>query len=100
MLFRSDLIVSIGFHHLEPANAVREYERRGVIVYERVTTSLFSKRMLESFGLSGAVRVSPLHCHCVDDIDKFLKVSAELSILNNRLAATSIDDAKTRRDHT
>jgi selenocysteine lyase/cysteine desulfurase len=94
-LAKRDLIVSIGFRHLDPASAVREYERRGVIVYERVTTSLYSRRMLESFGLSGAVRVSPLHCHRADDIDKFLKASAELSTLNNRLAATSIDDAAT-----
>jgi cysteine desulfurase / selenocysteine lyase len=80
-LTRRDLIVSIGFDRLEPAEAVKEYERRGVIVYERVTSSLFSKRMLESFGLSGAVRVSPLHCHTGDDIDRFLRASAELSAI-------------------
>ena len=80
-LTKRDLIVAIGFDHLDPARAVREYERRGVVVYERVTTSLYSKRMLESFGLSGAVRVSPLHCHRAEDIDKFLLVSAEVSAL-------------------
>lgn len=80
-LTKRDLIVAIGFDHLEPAQAVREYERRGVVVYERVTTSLYSKRMLESFGLSGVVRVSPLHCHRAEDIDKFLLVSAEVSAL-------------------
>ncbi|CAE6850713.1 MULTISPECIES: aminotransferase class V-fold PLP-dependent enzyme [Paraburkholderia] len=97
-LTKRDLIVSIGFHHLDPASAVREYERRGVIVYERVTTSLFSRRMLESFGLTGAVRVSPLHCHCAEDIDKFLKASAELSVLDNRVKATCIGDAATPSD--
>lgn len=80
-LTKRDLIVAIGFEHLEPTKAVREYECRGVIVYERVTTSLYSKRMLESFGLSGVVRVSPLHCHSTEDIDKFLLASAELSAL-------------------
>ena len=94
-LTKRDLIVSIGFQHLDPASAVKEYERRGVIVYERVTTSLYSKRMLESFGLSGAVRISPLHCHHADDIDKFLKVTAELSTLKNRLAASHVGDAAT-----
>jgi selenocysteine lyase/cysteine desulfurase len=80
-LTKRDLIVSVGFDHLEPAQAVREYERRGVIVYERVISNHFSKRMLESFGLSGAVRVSPLHCHRAEDIDQFLLVSAALSRL-------------------
>lgn len=93
-LTKRDLIVSIGFDRLEPADAVKEYERLGVIVYERVTTSVFSKRMLESFGLSGAVRVSPLHCHSADDIDKFLKASAELSTLAERSAESFEGDTK------
>jgi selenocysteine lyase/cysteine desulfurase len=80
-LTKRDLIVAVGFDHLDAAQAVLEYERRGVVVYERVTTSLYSKRMLESFGLSGVVRVSPLHCHRAEDIDKFLLVSAEVSAL-------------------
>ena len=80
-LTKRDLIVAIGFEQLDPTQAVREYERRGVIVYERTTSSIFSKRMLESFGLSGAVRVSPLHCHSAQDIDKFLLASAEISAL-------------------
>ncbi|MEF1435494.1 hypothetical protein QWU86_11775, partial [Neisseria gonorrhoeae] len=56
-----------------------EYERRGVIVYERVASSLYSKRMLDSFGISGAIRVSPLHCNSADDIDRFLAVTAEIA---------------------
>ncbi|MES2184794.1 MAG: aminotransferase class V-fold PLP-dependent enzyme [Pseudomonadota bacterium] len=80
-LTRRDFIVAVGFEHLDPAQAVREYDRRGVIVYERVTTSLYSRRMLESFGLAGAVRVSPLHCHSTGDIDRFLRASAELAAL-------------------
>ena len=67
-LTQRDLIVGIGFAHLEPTQAVREYEKHGVIVYERVASSLYSGRMLKSFGLAGAVRISPLHCHAPDDI--------------------------------
>jgi len=78
-LTKRDLILAIGIENLEHAQAVREYERRGVIVYERVATSLYSKRMLHSFGLEGAVRVSPLHCHSVSDIDKFLQITHEIS---------------------
>ncbi|WP_369051050.1 aminotransferase class V-fold PLP-dependent enzyme [Burkholderia gladioli] len=78
-LARRDLIVGIGFAKLEPTQAVREYEKRGVIVYERVATSLYSGRMLKSFGLAGAVRISPLHCHTSEDIARFLAVTEELA---------------------
>ncbi|MEJ8853420.1 aminotransferase class V-fold PLP-dependent enzyme [Variovorax robiniae] len=78
-LSKRDLILAIGIDNLEHAQAVREYEKRGVIVYERVATSLYSKRMLQSFGLEGAIRVSPLHCNSAADIDRFLQVTREIS---------------------
>lgn len=78
-LTRRDLILALGIEHLEPSQAVREYEKRGVIVYERVASSLYSKRMLESFGIAGAIRVSPLHCHSPADIDRFLQVTQQIS---------------------
>ena len=77
-LHQRDLILAIGLEGIDCAAAVAEYERRGVIVYERVATSLYSKRMLESFGLAGAIRVSPLHCHSEADIDRFLAVTREI----------------------
>lgn len=78
-LTKRDLIIAIGIENLGHAQAVREYEKRGVIVYERVSTSLYSKRMLESFGLEGAIRVSPLHCNSAADIDRFLQITNEIS---------------------
>lgn len=78
-LSKRDLILAIGIAGLEYAQAVREYERRGVVVYERVASSLYSRRMLESFGLAGAVRVSPLHCHGTADIDRFLHVTQDIA---------------------
>ncbi|NTZ05965.1 aminotransferase class V-fold PLP-dependent enzyme [Burkholderia metallica] len=78
-LTKRDLIVGIGFANLEPTQAVREYEKRGVIVYERVASSLYSGRMLKSFGLAGAVRISPLHCHAPDDIARFLAITEALA---------------------
>jgi cysteine desulfurase / selenocysteine lyase len=77
-LSRRDLILAIALQGLEHAQAVREYDKRGVIVYERVVSSLYSRRMLESLGLAGAVRVSPLHCHTFDDVDRFLEVTREI----------------------
>jgi selenocysteine lyase/cysteine desulfurase len=50
-LTKRDLIIGVGFASLSPTDAVREYEKRGVIVYERVASSLYSGRMLKSFNL-------------------------------------------------
>lgn len=79
-LTKRDLILAMGIDNLEHAQAVWEYERRGVIVYERVSTSLYSKRMLESFGLDGAIRVSPLHCNSAADIDRFIDITQQISL--------------------
>ena len=78
-LTKRDLILAIGFDHLGHTDAVREYERRGVIVYERVASSLYSKRMLDSFDLDGAIRISPLHCNSAADIDRFLQITLEIT---------------------
>ena len=76
-----DFILAMGFDNLDYTRAVREYEKRNVIVYDRLATSIYSKRMLASFGMDGAVRVSPLHCNTVEDIDCFLRVTKELAAL-------------------
>ena len=75
---KRDLILAIAIDGLDYTQAVREYEKRGVIVYERVASSIYSGRMLNSLGLDGAVRVSPLHCHTSDDVDRFLQVTREI----------------------
>ncbi|MDQ0037359.1 selenocysteine lyase/cysteine desulfurase [Variovorax boronicumulans] len=78
-LTKRDLILGIGFDRIDCTQAVVEYGKRGVTVYERVATSIYSKRMLESFGLEGTVRVSPLHCHSMADVERFLKVTQEIA---------------------
>ncbi|RSZ45772.1 MULTISPECIES: aminotransferase class V-fold PLP-dependent enzyme [unclassified Variovorax] len=78
-LTKRDLILGIGFDRIDCTQAVVEYAKRGVTVYERVATSIYSKRMLESFGLAGTVRVSPLHCNSVADIEKFLRITREIA---------------------
>lgn len=78
-LTKRDLILGIGFDRIDCTQAVVEYGKRGVTVYERVATSIYSKRMLESFGLAGTVRVSPLHCHSMADVARFLKVTEEIA---------------------
>ena len=78
-LTKRDLIIGIGFDTLDYTQAVHAYAQRGVTVYERVVSSIYSKRMLESFGLDGAVRISPLHCHTMADVDRFLRITQELA---------------------
>lgn len=74
-----DLISAIGIDGMDLTQAVAEYYKRGVTVFDRVNTSLYSKRIVESLGLTGVIRVSPLHCHDTNDIDDFLKVTAEIA---------------------
>lgn len=80
-LTKRDFILAIGFDNLDFTSAVREYEKRHVIVYDRLVKSLYSRRMLESFGMTGAIRVSPLHCNDIGDIEIFLQVTQELAKL-------------------
>lgn len=80
-LANRDLILAMKLNNISYRDAVREYEKRGVIVYERVAESAFSKRMVESFGLEGIIRVSPLHCNTTAEIDEFLEVTKEISKL-------------------
>lgn len=70
-----DLISAIGVKGMDFTALREEYYRRGVTVFERVNTSLYSKRIVESLGLTGAIRVSPLHCHTAEEIDRFLKIT-------------------------
>lgn len=78
-LTKRDLILAINFKNMQAAEAVKIYDKKGVTVFERVNTSLYSKRMLESFGLKGAIRISPLHCHSANDIDDFLSITKHLA---------------------
>ena len=76
-----DLILAMGFDNIDCTHAVREYEARNVIVYDRLASSIYSSRMLNAFGMDGAVRISPLHCHSFADIDRFLAITAELAAM-------------------
>jgi len=77
-LSKRDFIVAISIAHLDFQEAVEQYEAEGVVVYERTASSIYSKRMLESFGMKGAVRISPLHCNSVEEIEEFLEVTERM----------------------
>ena len=78
-LINRDLIVAIQIKNMDFTQCTAEYQKRGVTVYERVVSSVYSKRILQALELRGAIRVSPLHCHGVEDIDRFLRITAEIA---------------------
>ncbi len=74
-----DFIMAIAFDNLDYTKAVGEYEKEGIVAFERLASSLYSARMLKTLKIDGAVRVSPLHCHDKEDIEKFLIATKKLS---------------------
>lgn len=78
-LTRRDFIVAIGIEGTDYEQLRKEYQAKGVTLYERVNTSVLSKRIVEALGLTGTLRVSPFHCHTVDEIDKFLSITKEIT---------------------
>lgn len=77
-LSKRSLILALTFDSIDCKMATQLYKEKGIVVYERVATSAYSKRILESLGLNGVVRVSPLHCNSVEDIDTFLKATNDI----------------------
>ena len=78
-LTERDLIAAIAIDGIGITEAVAEYQKRGVIVCDRVNTSMYAKRIVEALGIDGAIRVSPLHCHGAADIDRFLLVTQDIA---------------------
>ena len=78
-LTKRDLIAGISIEGISHQNAVIEYEKRGVIVCDRVRTSIYAERILCALEIEGAIRVSPLHCHSFEDIDEFLLITNQLA---------------------
>lgn len=80
-LTKRDFILPITFSNLDVTSAVKEYVKRSIYVFERKSPNHYSKRIVESFGLDGVIRVSPIHCNAPWEIDEFLRVSAEIAQL-------------------
>lgn len=77
-LSKRSLILGLTFDDMDCAFAAQRYREKGFIVYERLASSAYSKRILESVNLEGIVRVSPLHCNNQVEIDAFLKATKEI----------------------
>ena len=78
-LSRRDLIAAIGINDLTPAECMAEYQKHGVIVCDRSAESIYSSRIVTALNIPGCVRVSPIHCHTIDDIDYFLNITAKIA---------------------
>ena len=78
-LTRRDLIAAISIDGLSLPDTVAEYYKRGVVVCDRPRTSMYARRIVDALGIDGAIRVSPMHCHGREDIDRFLKVTKEIA---------------------
>ena len=57
---------------------VQHYLKNGIVVFDRVRTSPFSRRTLDNVKLKGVVRVTPLHCNNKEEIDRFLEVTKSI----------------------
>ena len=78
-LTRRDLIAAISIDGLSVSEAVVEYGKRGVVVCDRPKASMYARRIVETLGVDGAIRVSPMHCHGRADVDRFLRVTSEIA---------------------
>lgn len=78
-LEKRDFIIGVEFSRLSADAAAREYEKRGIITFERLNSSIYSRRMTEAVGTDGVVRVSPLHVNTAEEIEAFLAATAEIA---------------------
>ena len=74
-----DFIIGVEFDRFSCEQAVAEYEKRGIITFERTAASMYSRRMVEAFGSGGVVRISPLHVNTMEEMEKFLQVTKEIA---------------------
>ena len=77
-----DFIIGVEFERLTCEQAVAEYEKRGVITFERSASSIYSRRMVEAFDSKGVVRISPLHVNSPAEMEEFLQITREIAALS------------------
>jgi len=78
-LTKRDCILPITFDNKSGKDAVVEYIDKGIVVFDRATTNVLSRRQLVALGIESLVRVSPMHYHNIDEVDEFLRVTEEIA---------------------
>lgn len=74
-----DCLIPISIKSKSTSEAVQEYLKNGIIVYDRVRTNVMSRRPLDNLGVKEIIRVTPLHCNSKEDIDEFLRITINIS---------------------
>ena len=79
-LTKKDLIVAMSIDGIGLVELAEEYMNHGVTVFERLSSSQYSERIVNTLGIKdGAIRVSPLHCHGKKDIDEYLRITRSIA---------------------
>ena len=78
-LTQRNSMLPITFGSMDVASGAIELCKRGIYVFERVAPNHYSKRIVESLGLSGVIRISPIHCNMPHEMNTFLKAVAEIA---------------------
>lgn len=78
-----DCLIPITINGKRSSDAVQEYLKNGVVVFDRVRTNPMSRRTLDSINLEEVIRVTPLHCNNKEEIDRFLEITQNIANHNN-----------------
>lgn len=77
-LTRRDAILPMTFSGMDADEVMEKYFAAGIYVFNRSASSIMSKRVLDGIGLPVIVRISPMHYHTVEEIDRFLAVTEDI----------------------
>jgi len=73
-----DCLLPISIKGKSTSEAVQEYLKNGIVVYDRVRTNPMSRRPLDNMGVKEIIRVTPLHCNSKEEIDEFLRATINI----------------------
>jgi len=73
-----DCLIPISIKGKSTSEAVQEYLKNGIVVYDRVRTNPMSRRPLDNMGVKEIIRVTPLHCNSKEEIDEFLRATINI----------------------
>lgn len=74
-----DLLVAVTTPGNDVSLFIDALREKGVLVCERASKSLYSKRMLDALNVGSIARITPLHCNSEADITEFLNVAKEVT---------------------
>ncbi|NLI52901.1 MAG: aminotransferase class V-fold PLP-dependent enzyme [Clostridiales bacterium] len=76
---KRDCILPMTFENIDTETAVKKFIANGIYVYHRSRTNKMSRRILDGIGIPSLVRVAPMHCNTLEEVDRFLTVTAGIA---------------------